>query len=270
MNNKGLEISVSVIPVQTKDFRWITTANYSTNKNKIVSLSDDRFKVESGYIDAGYIGTTIKQETHRLHEGGKAGNFWGFKVVDIDEEGKWIIEGKDGNPKPIGEQQPDDKTVIGNGLPKHFLSWDNSFVYKNFDLNITMRGTFGYDILNLPRLYYDCPVNLTHGNLLSTAYDPVFGKRPLSDQQELQYVSHFIEKGDFWKIDNITLGYNFTFNNKYIKRLRLYASGSNLITITGYSGIDPEVNVSTLDPGVDAINRYPSTRSYTFGAMVTF
>lgn len=270
IENKGLEIGVSVIPVMTNDFRWMTTLNYSTNKNKLVSLSNDKFQVESGFIEDGYLGSTIKQSTHRIYEGGVLGNFYGYKTIDIDDEGKWIIQGKDGNPKPISEQQPDDKTVIGNGLPKHFLSWDNSFQYKKFDLNVTMRGAFGYDILNFPRLNYDCPVNLAHGNLLATAYDNRFGKRPLSDQQELQYVSYFIEDGGFWKIDNITLGYNLSLNNKYLKKIRIYASGSNLFTFTGYSGIDPEVNFLGLQPGVDYRNRYPSTRTYTIGAMFTF
>lgn len=270
MQNKGIEVRISAIPVQTKDFQWVTTVNYSTNKNKIVSMSNDKFQVQSGFIDAGWLGQTIKQNTHRLFEGGEAGNFWGFKTVDIDADGKWMIEGKDGNPKPIAEQQPDDKKILGNGLPKHFLSWDNSLTYKNFDLNITMRGAFDYQILNTPRLNYDCPVNLTHGNLLATAYDPKFNKSTLSSQQELQYVSYFIEDGGFWKIDNITLGYTLNLKNNYLKRVRVYASGSNLFTITGYSGIDPEVNFLGLDPGVDSRDRYPSTRSFTLGAMFTF
>lgn len=272
IENSGIEINVSMIPVMTRDFKWQSTINYSTNTNKLISLSNDKFQVKSGYLETGYLGSTIKQPTHRIYEGGgKLGNFYGFKTIDIDEDGKWIIEGKDGNPKPIAEQQPDDKKVIGNGLPKHFLSWDNSLQYKNFDLNITMRGAFGYDILNFPRLNYDCPVNLAHGNLLSTAYDNRFGKRPLSDQQELQYVSYFIEDGGFWKIDNVTLGYNFLLkNSKYLKKVRVYASTSNLITITGYSGIDPEVNFLGLEPGIDYRSRYPSTRTFTFGAMFTF
>ncbi|HZK92890.1 MAG TPA: SusC/RagA family TonB-linked outer membrane protein [Prolixibacteraceae bacterium] len=270
MANKGIEVNVGFIPIQTKNIQWSSRINYSTNKNKIVSLSNDKFQLQSGYIDAGFLGSTIKQGTHRLFEGGEVGNFYGFKTIDIDSEGKWIIEGKDGKPKPIGEQLPDDKQVIGNGLPKHFLSWDNSITYKKFDLNITMRGAFDYQILNLPRLYYECPVNLANGNLMATAFEPKFGKTVLSDQQELQYVSYFIENGDFWKIDNVTIGYTLSLKHYSIEKLRLYASGSNLFTITGYSGIDPEMNTAGLDPGIDSRNRYPSTRSFTFGALITF
>lgn len=270
IENKGIEVNLRFIPIQTANFSWTSTINYSTNRNKVISFSNEKFQVQSGYLDTGWLGSTIKQPTHRIYEGGELGNFYGFKTIDIDNDGKWIIEGKDGMPKPIGDQQPDDKKIIGNGLPKHFLSWDNSLQYKDFDLSITMRGAFGYDILNFPRLNYEVPVNLAHGNLLSTAYDNKFGKRPLSDHQELQYVSYYVEDGGFWKIDNITLGYNIKLSNKYLKRIRVYASGSNLFTISGYSGIDPEVNFLGLSPGVDSRDRYPSTRSYTLGAMFTF
>ena len=177
---------------------------------------------------------------------------------------------KNGNPKPISEQQAEDKKIIGNGLPKHLLSWDNSFTFKNFDLGITMRGAFDYDILNYPRMFYECPVNLTRGNLLATAYEPKYGKTVLNDQQELQYVSYFIERGNFWKIDNITIGYTLKLKNDYLKKIRIYATGNNLFTFTGYSGLDPEVNTQGLNPGCDELGRYPSTRSFTLGAMFTF
>lgn len=270
MENKGFEARISILAVQTKDFTWNTTLNYSTNKNKLLSLSNDKFQMKSGYLDAGETGEPIQQKTHRIFEGGEVGNFFGYKTIDIDREGRWVIEGKDGKPKPISEQQPDDKQIIGNGLPKHFLSWDNNFTYKNFDLGITMRGAFDYDILNYARMFYECPVNLTRGNILAAAYEPKFGKTVLNDQQELQYVSYFVEKGDFWKIDNITIGYNFTLKNDYLKRVRVYATGNNLFTFTGYSGLDPEVNTQGLDPGCDKLDRYPSVRSFTLGAMFTF
>ena len=79
-----------------------------------------------------------------------------------------------------------------------------------------------------------------------------------------------VEKGDYVKLDNITLGYTFNFMNKYVQNCRLYIALRNVATITDYSGIDPEVSVSGLTPGVDYYNRYPATRSYTFGISVRF
>lgn len=107
--NKGLEIHLSAIPVQTKEFSWTTSFNYSTNKNKLVALSNEEFQLKSGYIEDGWTGEPIQQYTHRIFEGGEVGNFYGFKTIDIDSEGRWIIEDKNGNPKPISEQQAEDK-----------------------------------------------------------------------------------------------------------------------------------------------------------------
>ena len=154
-------------------------------------------------------------------------------------------------------------------MPQHYLSFNNTFTYKGFDLSITMRGAFDYDILNMPRLQYGSPVMLDRGNVLKEAFEPKFGKVPLALDQSLVYVDYYLEKGDYWKIDNVTLGYTFNFN-KWVKRLRIYGMVQNLATITGYSGMDPEVSVTGLTPGVDNKNRYPMTRTFTLGVSVKF
>ena len=277
MENKGVEIQLNAIAIENKDFSWNTSLNYSTNKNKLLSLSDKNFQLASGFFDAGGTGEPIQQSTERVQIGQPLGNFYGYKSLDIDDQGHWIIEGQDGNPKPIAEQQASDKKILGNGIPKHYFSWNNTFRYKNFDLNLNVRGALGFQILNLSELFYSAPVMLTRGNLLKTAYDNVYGKRPLADDQSLQYVSYYIQDGDYLKIDNITLGYNLQLKNKYIKGIRIYASGSNLKTFTKYKGIDPEVSINTSDnsanvlaPGVDDKYRYPATSTYTVGAFFNF
>ncbi|GHT60194.1 SusC/RagA family TonB-linked outer membrane protein [Bacteroidia bacterium] len=269
MRNRGIEVTLQAIPVQTKDFQWVTNANYSTNKNTLLSLSNEKF-ISSGYSDQGSTGEPIQQTTHRIKEGQPIGNFYGFKSVDIDENGFWIIEGEDGTPKPILQQQPTDKKVIGNGLPKHYLNWNNSISYKNFDLGVTMRGAFRFQILNMPELQYAYPIMLTRGNVLQKAFDNVYGKRPLAVNQELQYVSYYIQDGDYWKIDQLTFGYTLNVKSKWIERFRIYGSISNLAVLTGYSGIDPEVGISGLAPGVDDKNRYPAARTFTLGASFKF
>jgi TonB-linked SusC/RagA family outer membrane protein len=270
MENKGIEVGLNIAAIQSSSFTWNTSVNYSHNINKILSLSDKNFQLASGYFDAGTTGEPIQQSISRVQIGQPIGNYWGFKSIDIDDNGHWIIEGKDGKPKSIDDQQADDKQVIGNGLPKHYLSWNNTFAYKGFDLNITMRGAFGFQILNTSRLVYESPVMLTRGNLLSSAYDNVYGKRPLADDQSLNYLSYYIENGNYWKIDNVTLGYTLKLDKPFIKNVRVYASASNLKTFTGYKGIDPEVNIIGLTPGVDDRNRYPATSTYTLGAFFTF
>jgi TonB-linked SusC/RagA family outer membrane protein len=270
IKNEGLEIALNLTPVTNKDFTWGSDVNFSTNKNKLTSLSNDKF-IAGSYSDQGQLSAPIQQITHRLEEGQPLGNFYGYKSIDIDDNGHWIIEGADGQPKPIAEQQATDKKVIGNGLPKYYLNFNNSLQYKWLDLNITMRGAFGFQILNTPMMFFAAPVALGSGNVMNKAFDNVYGKRPLASDQSLQYVSYYVQDGDYWKIDNVTLG--FTPNVKavkFIKRLRIYASISNLATITGYSGIDPEVGISGLTPGIDNKRRYPAARTYTLGLNLNF
>ncbi|MGQ8335141.1 SusC/RagA family TonB-linked outer membrane protein [Sunxiuqinia sp. A32] len=270
MENMGLEVHLSFVPIETNQVMWTSTINYSTNKNTLKSLSNDQFTVQSGYFFTGNTGEPIQQSTHRVAEGEPIGNFYGYKTIDIDDEGRWIIEGEDGNPKSILDQKATDKKVIGNGIPKHIISWDNMVKYKNFDMSLTMRGAFGYDIFNFPRLFYAMPVSLTRGNVFSTTFDNVYDKRPIGDSQSLDYVSYFIEKGDFLKIDNLTVGYNKSIHSEIIKHLRVYFSCNNLATFTNYSGIDPEVNTLGLSPGIDGRDRYPSARTYSLGVKMRF
>ena len=267
MENKGLEVLVNVVPVDLKDFKWTSSISFSTNTNKLVSLSNDKFTTTNNYFDWGYTGAPVQQATHRIEIGGPIGNFYGYKSIDIDENGEWILEGEDGNPVSYKDRQPADKHVIGNGLPKWYAGWNNSFKYKNWDLNIIMRGAFGFQILNLPRMYYENP-NIPE-NKLKTSMDKVYGKSRLSVGQE--YVSYYVEDGDYWKIDNVTLGYTFNDTKlKWLKQVRLYASGQNLLTLTKYTGLDPEVNRIGLDPGLDYIDKYPTTRTFTFGVNLIF
>lgn len=271
INNRGVEIGLNFIPVETKDFSWTSGITFSTNTNKLISLSNDKYMSET-FMTLGNTLAPIQQPTHRVDEGGAIGNFWGYKSIDVDDDGHWIIEGADGKPKPISEQVPEDKKIIGNGIPKYFLNWSNSITYKQFGLSIAMRGAFDYQILNMARMNSGVPAALGTGeNVFKTAFDNVYGKRPLSEDQSLQYVSYFLENGDYWKIDNITLYWMPKLpQNKYLQSMKIWASVSNLATITGYSGIDPEVGISGLTPGLDDRYRYPSARTFTFGINLNF
>jgi len=273
MRNKGLEILVNVIPVQTKDFEWSTTGTFSFNSNKLESLSGSVFKTEYDYFNTGtveYSGQVA--DSHRVQVGESIGNFYGFKVVDVDEEGRWIYEDRNGNLVNYKDftHAPEDKHIIGNGLPKYYAGWNNNFRYKNFDLSITMRGAFGFQIINGARMNYENVKNARMENRLKSVNDLVFGKHTLSPEVEPEFNSYYVEDGDYWKIDNITLGYSFGNIGKYIKSLRIYGSVLNALTITGYKGIDPEVSTDGLTPGYDTRDRYPSVRSFTLGVNVKF
>ena len=273
MRNRGVEVLVTVVPVQNKDFEWSTTGTFSLNSNKLISLSGSIFKSDYDYFNTGtveYSGQVA--DSHRVQVGESIGNFYGFKVVDVDSEGRWIYEDRNGelvNYKDF-THAPEDKHVIGNGLPKWYAGWNNTLRYKNFDLNVTMRGAFGFQIINGGRVNYENVKNSRFENRLKSVNDLVFGKHTLSPEVEPEFNSYYVEDGDYWKIDNITLGYSFGQVGKYIKSLRIYGSVLNALTITGYKGIDPEVSTDGLTPGYDTRDRYPSVRSFTFGVNVKF
>ena len=271
ITNKGLEVLVNFVPVRTKTVEWTSNISYSTNKNRLDKLTSDKYSLASSYFDTGHTGEPIQLATHRVEIGGPIGNFYGFKAVDIDPNGIWIYEGFDKDGKKVNKLATDavltDRQVLGNGLPKHYLSWNNTVYVKGFDFNVNMRGAFGFQILNFQRMYYENP-NIQY-NVLKTAFHKVYGKTQLKDVQ--RYNSYYIEDGDFWKIDNITVGYTLPIKkNNFIQSVRLYFSGMNMFTFTGYKGIDPEVSMSGLDPGNDSRDKYPTTRTFTFGATIKF
>ncbi len=271
MENKGAEAIINVIPVTSRDFEWMSSLNFSTNSNKLVSLSNQEYKTTNPFFNTGYTGEPIQTYTHRVEVGRSIGEFYGFKVIDVDEAGRWIYQDKEGKPVNSADFKAadEDKQVLGNGLPKYYAGWNNNLRYKNLDLAVTMRGAFGFQILNFQRMYYENP-GRTQYNQLRSAYDKVFGETVLDKNSALQYNSYYIENGDFWKVDNITLGYNIGKIASIVKTSRIYVSMLNSLVITGYKGIDPEVNRLGLDPGNDDRDKYPSVRTFTFGLNATF
>jgi len=269
MSNKGLEASLNFTVFQTHKFLWKTGFNYSTNRNKLVSLSNDQFKTQNNYIDTGYIGESVQLNTHRIYVGGPVGNFYGYKSVGIASDGSWLIQGANGKTLKYPQKTSlTDRQVIGNGIPKDHISWNNTVKYKNWDLNVDVHGAFGFQILNYDKLFYTNP-NYTQYNLMPSAFDKVYGKRQLDS--EWAYMSYYLENGNYVKVDNITLGYTFNVNKvDYISHARLYLSLDNAFTFTGYSGMDPEVSISGLAPGDDHRGKYPTTRTFTLGLNLNF
>ena len=269
ISNKGLEILLNGVVFNKKDFGWNTTLTYSTNKNKLDKLNNSKYQLANDYFYVGDAQAPMSGvPTHRVKVGEPIGQIWVWKVLDITEDGKWIYEDQNGNAVESKDVKIEDRKVIGNGLPKHYLGWNNDFRYKNFDLSVTMRGAFGFQNINFTRLHYENYRDQAMNNL-KAGYEKVFGKAVLTDSK--QFNSYYVEDGDYWKIDNIVLGYNFKKDFiKGIKGMRLYFSVQNALTITGYKGLDPEVGGSLLTPGTDDRNKYPTTRSYTFGVNLNF
>ena len=286
LQNKGVEVLINAVPVRTRDFEWTSSVSLSYNANKLVSLQNDEFQTSSDWFSAGHTGEPIQTTTHRVKEGWPIGNLFGLKSIGVDDDGKWVVErlryDAEGNVESkyydyAANAGQNDWQVLGNGVPDFFANFNNTFRYKNFDLNITMRGAFGHQILNYQKMYYGNPTILY--NVLNCAFDKfdavdaktgqlTGNKAVLSDSQ--RYVSYYVENGDYWKIDNVTLGYTKRFKSDIIKKVRAYVTVNNLATITGYTGLDPEVNFGGFDPGTDSRDKYPTIRAYTFGVNLTF
>ncbi|MCJ8209019.1 SusC/RagA family TonB-linked outer membrane protein [Mucilaginibacter sp. RS28] len=274
LNNKGIEVSVNFVPVKTKDFSWTSTVNFSTNRNKLVSLSNDLYQATLPYFTAGSTGPPATTFTNIVQVGHNIGDFYAFKVVGITKDGYWIYQEPDGSTvtytDPRFKHAFEDKQVVGNGLPKYYAGWNNTINYKNWDFSVTMRGAFRFQIANLQRADFELP-GIMNYNRMASAYDKIYGVAVLNKNVAQEFNSYYIENGDFWKIDNINLGYTFRkLKTKYIRSLRVACSTQNTFIITKYKGNDPEVDLSGLSPGIDARDVYPSQRIYNLSVSASF
>ncbi|GEL09709.1 iron complex outermembrane recepter protein [Flavobacterium glycines] len=265
MSNKGIEVSLNATPVQTKNFTWSTGMNASHNKNEITKLTNPffiggdsirRVQPEGG----GQTGSTLQI----LKEGKPLGQFFTLQYAGKNANGVSQYYDKNGNlttTPAIGT----DYHYAGSAQPKLLLGWSNDFKYKNFDLNIFIRGVFGNKIFNATRADLFRPATAMTTNILVDA-----ANESPSDLNSFKYSTRFIEDGSYIRLDNATLGYNFPQIHKYIKSLRIYSTVNNLFVITKYSGIDPEVEQGGTAPGVDSNNFYPKTRTVLFGLKASF
>lgn len=274
VRNQGIEVAVNAVPVRTKDFEWKTVVTVSANKNKLLSLSNDMYESNS-FMDTGGLGEPISISTHRMEEGRALGEFYGLKSVGVSENGLFLIEKPDGEVVEFSNDQlknDEYRQYLGSGLPKVYLGWTNNLSYKNWDLSMQFTSQLGFKILNEPRAFYENN-SIAYNRLKSVEEAPYGGQYTLSSSQPQTFVSYYLEDGDFLKLTNLTIGYTFPIkkNNKYIKGVRAYLSSDNLFCITGYSGLDPELsNWYPTSAGIDARDKYPSIRSFTFGLNLTF
>ena len=288
ISNKGFEITLGITPLTTKDFYWKADISLAHNKAKIEKLGD----IDSDFME---IGTGWGNSFYRYFVGEPIGAIYGLQSTGV-----WSTE-EYNNPdikKPTsptvrpgsykyvdqddsGTIDADDYVIIGNGQPKFNWGMNNSFTYKNFDLNIFLIGFHGFDIYNYPRARLTSSLSpfpeLAERWIAGKNENAIiagFGKdRDAITSPETVASSTFIEKGDFVKLKSITLGYNFSkglLSKINLSAARVYFSIKNVCTITKYSGNDPELSISNpLRPGLD-MGTYPSQREYLLGLNVSF
>jgi TonB-dependent starch-binding outer membrane protein SusC len=268
MSNKGVELSLNFNPIKNKNFNWNSSMNFAHNKNLLVSLTGQGLVVDSLLIGnpngGGQTGSTVQM----LVSGQPVGQFYTFKYAGRDENG--VSQFYDNTGKlTLVPQNKRDYYLAGSAQPKLLVGWNNSFTYRQFDLNFFFRGVFGNKIMNTIRADYNRPQEAGSYNVLVET-----GNEPITDYNAFKYSDRYIESGSYLRMDNATFGYTVKTKGNYIKNLRLYTSANNLFVITKYKGIDPEVNLGGLTPGIDW-NRfgggfYPKTRTVMFGVNVSF
>jgi iron complex outermembrane receptor protein len=264
INNKGIEFSISATPVKTKSFTWKTSLNLAHNKNTITGLSNPYFSGGDSIRYTQPDGGGQTGSTLQIRKTGQPlGQFFTLIYMGKDDKGVSQYLGKDG--KPTTNPTTSDYRYAGSPQPKLNYGWSNSFTYKNFDLSIFLRGVYGNKIFNATRADLFRPSTAAYTNILVDA-----GNESAKDGNAFRYSSRFIESGSYLRLENMTLGYTFKKPIKYIENVRLYTTVNNLFVITNYTGVDPEVNMGGMSPGIDANNFYPKTRTILFGVNVNF
>ena len=270
IENSGFELSLEYRAEFKNGLKWTPGFNLATFKNELKSLeSDERRRV-------GSLGSPgLNAATPILIEPGRAiGDIFVPVFNGINPDGTWNVS-----------TDVNEFIVAGNGLPDFSLNFISTFKYKNWDLNFLLRGVFGHSLVNATRTFYEQQNVAPTYNVLTSSFRPELDGLTTN---ESRLSTFYVEKADFLKLDNITLGYNLDdFGKNFgIESFRLYISGQNLFTITGYDGVDPEVRYTDggqegngdflglipdpLIPGIDRRNTWFTTTTITLGINVSF
>jgi len=264
IKNTGVELTLTATPVKTSDLTWKSTINLAHNKNVVEQLSNAQFVIN--YIQTAQLGGKGQSGNYSqiIQNGYALGTFKLWHYVGKDQNGiSTYLNAADSviNKQPLTT----DMRICGNAQPSLVYGWSNSFFYKGFDLNFLIRGVTGNKILNATLAGLNNPTDSKIQNIPTFTLGESF-----KDINAYLISDRFLESGSYLRMDNITLGYTYKPHSASIKSIRLYATGNNLFVITKYRGIDPEVNIGGLTPGIDNQNFYPKTRTYIIGVTASF
>lgn len=268
MENSGFEFDMNVIAVQSRDFTYSFNVIGSTMKNKFIDFSNTKYIGQDFYNMCETENPFPYYYLQRIEKGQSIGNFYMWKYYGIDHNGDWLVYNKAGEVISANRATEEDKVKVGNGLPKFTMSTTHTFRYRNFDIALFFRGAFGFDLFNIHDFYYG--TRKYSGNMLKKAYGKNFKINATGTHAVTDY---FLERGDYFKLDQITLGYTLNLPNvRFMNKLRIYGSVTNIFTITKFSGIDPSTYpVNGLTPGAQgSCMYYPTTRQFIVGAQIDF
>lgn len=264
ISNKGVELTINAIPVQTKNFSWNTTLNLSHNDNNVESISNSDFTVD--YFDEAQLNATGQSSAmqQKIIEGKPLGSFYTWKWAGYTDTGVSQFYTADGGVTTTPSDK--DRFYTGSAQPKLTLGWNNTLTYKKLSMNMFFTGVFGNKVLDATRASLMVMSSVAERNVLKDA---------IAEQKATDYTAHYlsdryIENGSYLRLSSLSFSYNLGSISDYIKELKLNVSCNNVFVITGYKGLDPEVNLGGLTPGIDNRSYYPRTRTFMFGANITF
>ena len=272
MTNKGIEFTLNAVPVRTKNFMWSTTLNLSHNKNTVDKMQNETFHTTNlTQGDPMVAGVSADGWTQRIMEGEPIGTFYTYQYAGtVNGRSEYYVLDENGNRTGETTNNPSlkDRSITGCAQPKLNAGWNNTLTYKNWSLNAFITGVFGNDVYNSARAHYTAAQMFSDGkNVLKE-----FLSNPVGDASSSLPSDRYIEKGSYVRLQTLSLSYTFrNCFNDWIQDLTLYGTANNLFTITNYKGLDPEVNMGGIDPGIDyRWSRYPHTRTFMVGVKINF
>src|SRR5690606_2621091 len=259
--NEGLELTLNGTLVKNESVDWQLTLVSAYNRNEVTSISSEQFQGTAHDVSDIGIGNI-----QRIVNGQPIGVYYGRRYAGLTDDGKWLFLNSAGESVTADEIGGNDYAYLGNSIPKFNVSLTNNLTYKRFDLSVLLRSALGFKVVNANRICHENRTAFPSSNVLRTAFDMPMNDAPL-------FSDYYLENGSYLKIDNVTLGYSIPLKgNSQLKKLRVSATATNLFTITGFSGMDPELGINTFNyPGIEQnSNYYPRTRSFTFGVAADF
>ena len=257
ISNTGIEVTLYATPVKTKNWNWNTTLVAAHNENKLISFTNEEFK-DTDY-EIGWMATPVGNYVQRLTEGESLGSFYAPVWEGLNEDGTDKLKGEF-----HGKVSKNKWERVGSAYPDLTLGWSNTVSYKHISLSATLRASLGGKVFNAYRANYESLQLIGLRNILGSWLDnPEF-------KGEIRYSSKYIEDASFLKLDNVSLSYDIFFKNKYLHSIKVYASAQNLFCLTKYTGVDPEVSLTGLTPGIESTSYYPRTRIFSLGATLNF
>ena len=284
ISNKGVELFINYHIFDTKDFSWSSTLNISHNRNNVESISSPTYytiKPHGSYADTQYA---------VVQEGSPLSTIYGYVWDGILQEGETYSaqpKSQPGDPKfkdlnGDGIINEEDRQAIGKGDPDVVFGWGNTFTWKDFDLTVFFDASIGNQLLNVSRVVLEdknrlntCFNRWTRNNASNEMIRSTW-QRDGGVQYGTFVNSHYVEDASYLRLSNIELGYNVPVSklkvDSYVKGIRVFVGGNRLLTLTKYSGFDPEVSTngsSAVTQGLD-YNAYPAYRQFNAGIKVTF